>query len=188
MRLDDRLVVLDVHGVVFSNPLVPYLAEIAEHYGREGSEVLEAWSTRLRRPFWLGQLGEVELWTSLFPGCDPVAVSAELEERYEAGPLFHRLDAISDPIWLLSNHRSEWLMPRLARFGLEGRFERVYVSDTIGFVKPEPGAFHFVRELAGERTIRYLDDKPANVNVAATVFDEVLGLEQANRLSSASVA
>ena len=188
MRLDDRLVVLDVHGVVFSNPLVPYLAEMAGHYGREGSEVLQAWSTRLRRPFWLGQLGEAELWTSLFPGCDPVAVSAELEERYEAGPLFHRLDAISDPIWLLSNHRSEWLMPRIARFGLEGRFERVYVSDAIGFVKPEPGAFRFVRELAGERTIRYLDDKPANVTVAATVFDEVLGLEQANRLSSASVA
>ena len=115
MRLDDRLVVLDVHGVVFSNPLVPFLAEMAGQYGREGTEVLQAWSTRLRRPFWLGQLGEAELWTNLFPGCDPVALSAELEGRYEAGPLFHRLDTISDPIWLLSNHRSEWLIPRIAR-------------------------------------------------------------------------
>jgi putative hydrolase of the HAD superfamily len=188
MRRDGRLVVLDVHGVVFSNPLVPYLAEMAGRYGREAPEVLQAWSTRLRRPFWLGHLSEAELWSSLFPGCDPVALSADLEGRYEAGPLFHRLDTIGDPIWLLSNHRSDWLLPRIARFGLEGRFERVYVSDAIGFVKPEPGAFLFVRELAGERTIRYLDDKPANVTVAATVFDEVLVVGQADQISSAPVA
>ena len=188
MRGDDRLVVLDVHGVVFSNPLVTYLAEMAGRFGREDSEVLHSWSTRLRRPFWLGHLSEAELWTSLFPGCDPVALSADLEERYEVGPLFHRLGTISDPIWLLSNHRSGWLLPRIARFGLEGRFERVYVSDAIGFVKPELGAFRFVRDLAGERTIRYLDDKPANVTVAATVFDEVLGVGQADQLSSAPVA
>jgi glucose-1-phosphatase len=187
MRSDGRLVVLDVHGVVFTNPLVPFLLETARRHGREEAQVLRLWSGQLRRPFWLGQSSVSELWQSLYPGCDPAALSAELEERYAAGPLFELLDAIDDPIWLLSNHRSEWLLPRIARFGLEGRFERVCVSDTIGFVKPEPEAFDFVRQLADGRAIRYLDDNPVNVAAAGAIFDQALGLDQADQLRGTPV-
>ena len=187
MRDDGRLILLDVHGVVFNNPLVPYLLETAKRHGRDEVEVLRLWSGELRRPFWLGQVSVSQVWEGLVPGCDPTALSAELEERYQAGPLFRALDAIDEPIWLLSNHRSEWLLPRLARFGLEDRFERVYVSDTIGFVKPEPEAFDFVRQLAGGRAISYVDDNPVNVAAAGAIFDEALGLDQADRLRSTPV-
>ena len=179
MRRDGRLVVLDVHGVVLNNPLVPYLLEMARRHGRDEAQVLQRWSERLRRPFWLGQLSVPQLWENLYPGCDAMTLSAELEERYDAGPLFHALDAIDEPIWLLSNHRSEWLLPRIARFGLEGRFEKVYVSDAIGFVKPEPEAYEFVREMAAGRAIRYVDDNPVNVSAASAIFDDALLLEPA---------
>jgi putative hydrolase of the HAD superfamily len=187
MRDDGRLVVLDVHGVVFNNPLVPYLLETARRHGRDEVEVLRRWSSQLRRPFWLGQLSVAQLWSSLFPGCDPTVLSAELEERYQAGPLLRALDTIDDPIWLLSNHRSEWLLPRIARFGLDDRFERVYVSDAIGFVKPEPQAFEFVRVLAAGRTVRYVDDNPVNVAAAGAIFEEALGLDQVDRLRGSAV-
>jgi hypothetical protein len=52
----------------------------------------------------------------------------------------------------------------------------------IGFVKPEPEAYGFVRRLAGERAIRYIDDNPVNVAAAGAVFDEALGLDQVDRL------
>jgi glucose-1-phosphatase len=187
MRSDGRLVVLDVHGVVFTNPLVPFLLETARRHGRDEAQILRLWSGQLRRPFWLGELSVSQLWDSLYPGCDPTALSVELEARYEVGPLFTLLDTIDDPIWLLSNHRSEWLLPRIARFGLEGRFERVCVSDAIGFVKPEPEAFELVRRMAGGRAIRYLDDNPANVAAAGAIFDEVLGLDEADRLRGTPV-
>ena len=187
MRSDGRLVVLDVHGVVFNNPLVPYLLELARRQDRDEAQVLRLWSGQLRRSFWLGRLSVSQLWGSLLPGGDPTALSAELEELYQAGPLFKLLDTIDDPIWLLSNHRSEWLLPRIARFGLKGRFERVYVSDAIGFVKPEPEAFDFVRQLAGGRAIRYVDDNPVNVTAAGAIFDEALGLDQVDRLRGTPV-
>lgn len=184
MLPSDRLLVLDVHGVVFTNPLIPYLAETAERLGRDSSDVLHLWTSALRRPFWLGQLEERALWETLFPGADADALSAELERRYEPGPLFEVVGESGGPAWLLSNHRSEWLLPRLARFGLEGRFERVLVSDAIGLVKPDIGAFRLVRRLAGDRPITYVDDKLANVETAASVFEQAVHVADAHRLVS----
>mgnify|MGYP000618008867 CR=1 FL=1 len=54
------------------------------------------------------------------------------------------------------------------------RFERVYVSDAIGCIKPEAEAFRLVQRDAGGRAVTYVDDKPANVAVAAGVFAEAL--------------
>ena len=183
MPADDRIVVLDVHGVIFTNPLARFLAELAQRHGRESAEVLQTWTSRLRRPFWLGELGEREMWQTLFPAADADALTAELEGRYARGPLFDALEAISEPIWLLSNHRTDWLLPRLVRFGLAGRFDRIYVSDAIGWVKPEAEAFRLVQREAGRHTVTYVDDKPANVAVAAETFVEAMLVDEAERLT-----
>lgn len=180
----DGLVVLDVHGVVFNKPFLPFLAEAAERHGRDGGQVLHAWSSHVREPFWLGRLGVAEMWSTLLPGADPGALTAELESRYAPGPLFEALADISGPIWLLSNHRSEWLLPRLQRFGLDGRFERVYVSDAIGLVKPDVAAFRLAQRAAGSRPILYVDDKPANVAAAAEVFERSVEVGQMLTLST----
>lgn len=180
----DGLVVLDVHGVVFNKPLVPFLAEVAQRHGRESAQVLDAWSNRVREPFWLGQLGVTEMWSTLLPGADPAALTAELDSRYAPGPLFEALADISGPIWLLSNHRSEWLLPRLQRFGLDGRFERIYVSDAIGLVKPDVEAFRLAQRAAGSRPILYVDDKPANVAAAAEVFERSVDVREMLPLST----
>jgi FMN phosphatase YigB (HAD superfamily) len=168
--MSDRLIVLDVHGVVFTNPLVPFIADLAERTGRDRKEAVATWHGRLRRRFWLGQLSVVELWQEFAPGADAEALTAELEGRYETGPLFDWVAHSDGPIWLLSNHRSDWLQARLARFGLGSRFERVYVSDAIGRVKPEFEAFRYAQDQAGGREITYVDDKPGNVAAAGAVF------------------
>ena len=172
MPAEGRLLVLDVHGVVFTNPLLGFLRQTALRHGLEPEGVIDRWQHDLRRAFWLGSIDEREMWGRLFPADDPAELSAALEACYEAGPLLPALDAIEEPIWLLSNHRSEWLLPRISRFGLAGRFERIYVSDSIGFVKPDAAAFRFAQAQAGDRRILYIDDKPANVAAAARVFDE----------------
>ena len=175
----DRLLVLDVHGVIFTNPLVPFIAEVAERSGRDRAEAVATWHGRLRRPFWLGQLDVDGLWQAVAPGADGAALTAELEERYEVGPLYRWLDGTDVPIWLLSNHRSDWLEARLERFGLADRFERVYVSDAIGQVKPEVEAFRFAQRQAGSRRITYVDDKPGNVAAASAVFARALTVSEA---------
>jgi FMN phosphatase YigB (HAD superfamily) len=188
MPADSRIVVLDVHGVIFTNPLTRFLAELAQRHGRESAEVLQTWTSQLRRPFWLGQLDEQRMWQTLFPASEPDALTAELEQRYAKGPLFDALPDIDEPVWLLSNHRTHWLLPRLARFGLADRFERVYVSDAIGFVKPEAEAFRLVQREAGEHAVTYVDDKWANVTVAAEIFAEALIVGEADRLTTTRIA
>jgi FMN phosphatase YigB (HAD superfamily) len=175
----DRLLVLDVHGVIFTNPLVPFIAEVAEREGGDRTAAVATWTGRLRRPFWLGRLEVEDLWQALLPGRDSSALTAELEQRYAKGPLFGWIERSDEPIWLLSNHRTDWLLARLERFGLADRFERIYVSDAIGQVKPDADAFRFAQRQAGERPITYVDDKPGNVAVASGVFAQALGVSEA---------
>lgn len=175
----DRLLVLDVHGVIFTNPLVPFIADLAERHGWDRAEAVSTWHGRLRRRFWLGQLSVEQLWGTFAPGEDGDALTAELEGRYEAGPLFEWVAHSDEPVWLLSNHRTDWLRARIVRYGLDGRFERVYVSDGIGRVKPEFDAFRFAQDQAGSRDITYVDDKPGNVAAASAVFTTALTVSDA---------
>ena len=126
---------------------------------------------------WVHVDGAFGLWAAASPAL--AHLTQGLEQRYAQGPLFDLLHEISEPLWLLSNHRTEWLMPRLERFGLADRFERIYVSDAIGFVKPDPGAFRMARAAAGNRVVTYVDDKPENVAAAAGVFERAMTVPEA---------
>ena len=97
---------------------------------------------------------------------------ALLEETYRLGPAALHLDELRAhaPLWLLSNHRSHWLEPRLRRFGLTGYFQRILVSDRIGQAKPEPGAFApLLRSGYAPETILFLDDRERNIKAARTL-------------------
>ena len=68
-------------------------------------------------------------------------MAVQLKERYHVGeqisddPIVQVIDDfVTDhdgPIWLLTNHRTEWLLPRLERFCIADRFDRVLVSSAI---------------------------------------------------------
>ncbi len=159
----DAVIVLDVHGVVINNPLPTFLRDVGDRTGVGGDELLRRWRAHWRRPFWEGSITEEEMWGSLAPALDPVALRADLEARYREGPWFDFVKHHDGPMWLLSNHRSSWLLPRLERFGISDRFDRVLVSDVLGAAKPSPEAFAPL--LAGDATV-YFDDSPCNIEAA----------------------
>ncbi len=160
---DGGLVVLDVHGVVLSNPFPGFLREIGERVGIGGDEMFRRWRARWRRPFWEGSITEAEMWEAIAPGLDTVELRADLETRYRRGPWFDVVDDHDGPIWLLSNHRTDWLLPRLDRFGVRDRFERILVSDALRAAKPSPGAF---AALAERDDTVFFDDSSDNVEAA----------------------
>lgn len=168
----DPVVVLDAHGVVFNRVFPSFLDETADARGEDRQDVRERWSSQLRLDFWEGRSTPAEMWADLFPGDSPARLTAELERRYEPGPMYRFAATSSCRLWLLSNHRSGWLLPRLTRFGLDGRFERVLVSDQLGVAKPDPRGFAHVVELAEKADVTLFDDSPSNV---ATAID--LGLD-----------
>jgi putative hydrolase of the HAD superfamily len=160
---DGRLIVLDVHGVVISNPFPGFLREIGERVGLGGDELLRRWRAYWRLPFWEGSITEAEMWDAVAPGLDAAQLRSDLERRYQRGPWFEFVMQHDGPMWLLSNHRTDWLMPRLDRFGLTGRFDCILVSDALGAAKPSPMAFAPLR--TRDDTV-FFDDSPCNVEAA----------------------
>lgn len=158
-----ELLVLDVHGVIFDNPLGGFLDDLGTDTGEGPAALRRRWVDTLRRPFWEGRLTEAQLWDTLAPGADHDELRAELERRYRTGPWFDFVANHSGAMWLLTNHRSEWLHPRLARFGIAERFDRILVSDRIGAAKPSRHAFASVMDVPGAL---FVDDNPRNVAAA----------------------
>lgn len=179
MRLTRRgPLVLDGQGVVFNRPLRAFLADVARHDGRSPDDVWELWRRELRAPFWEGSLSRAAMWGRLAPGRDIGELEAELESRYGPGPLDALVRSVEDrPLWLFTNHRALWLRPRLVRFGLAGRFERVLISDEIGAAKPSASAFAHLLELAPADTLTFVDDSLRNVESARRVGIEAWHLD-----------
>ncbi len=160
---DQPVIALDVHGVVLNNPLPGFIDDVGESTGVGIPAIRHRWRTELRLGFWEGRLSDDEMWGRLAPGCDATQLRRDLEHRYTLGPFGAFVELHTGPIWLLSNHRTDWLMARLDRFGLTERFERIYISDAIGAAKPSDRAFSVLTDRTG---LHYYDDSNRNVNAA----------------------
>lgn len=161
------IVVLDAHGVVFNRVLPTFVRCRAAERGEDPDATWQRWRTDLRLDFWEGRIGPPEMWDRLFPGDNPAELSARLERSYRPGPWFDFVATGSQRLWLLSNHRTGWLLPRLSTFGIAERFERVLVSDRLGVAKPDRRAFAAIVEAARTAAVCLVDDSPQNVAVAA---------------------
>lgn len=160
---DQPIIALDVHGVVFNNPMPGFIDDIGESTGVGIPAIRHRWRTELRLRFWEGRLSDDEMWERLAPGCDATQLRRDLEKRYTLGPFGSFVELHTGPIWLLSNHRTDWLMARLDRFGLTDRFDRIYISDAIGAAKPSDRAFSVLTDRTG---LHYYDDSNRNVTAA----------------------
>lgn len=160
------LVVLDVHGVVFTRAFPEFVHRRALDRREDPDEVWWRWRHEYRLDLWEGRITPEAMWRGLFPGDDPQRLSADVERGYGPGPLFEQIERSDQTLWLLSNHRSEWLLPRLARFGIADRFERVLVSDRLGAAKPDVRAFAPLLDAGRHRTVCFIDDSPRNVAAA----------------------
>ena len=161
-----EVLVLDVHGVLFDKPLAGFLHDVGERTGEGGQQILQRWHRDLRTPFWTGHLDEESMWNQLAPSESPSTLLSDLEARYDRGPLWTLATTFHRDVWLLSNHRSNWLHERLARFGIAEKFDRVIVSDEIAAAKPDPRAFGSVSEECLTRSVLFIDDQLHNVQVA----------------------
>lgn len=164
--IDADIVVLDAHGVVFNRAFPAFVRRRAIERGDDPAAVWDRWRDELRLDFWEGRTTPAWMWSALFPGDCPARLSADLERLYRPGPLFPFVACGTHRMWLLSNHRSGWLLPRLTRFGLADRFERVLISDQRGVAKPDPAAFEPVAEAMSDARVCLLDDSAGNVDAA----------------------
>jgi len=164
-----ELLVLDAHGVIFNNPFPTFLKDLAAIRNERPRDLLGRWTKHIRTPAWTGRLSDTELWRQLAVAGNPDDWRAKLEAMYAPGPAAPHLVrwASAAPIWVLSNHRSHWLLPRLDRFALTPHFQRVVVSDAVGAAKPDLAIFETVLDSGIARSrVLFVDDHRRNLKTA----------------------
>jgi len=172
-----QLVLLDACGVILNDPLPELLIALASAIDVPHAEVMRRYAD-LRLPFWTGRLGEIPFWECLTGGVDAPGWASRLASSFRPGPAAPALGAWATRARLrvLSNHRSEWLVPRLMAMDLARHFERVVVSDAIDAAKPSPEAF--LRALSDAAVapgdVLFVDDKRVNVEAARSLGLEAL--------------
>lgn len=169
-RSSNHIMILDAHGVIFNNPFIGFLADVARMTGQTREDVLERWYREVRTLAWTGAMTDEEIWRSLTAQRgDTQCWQALLETHYTLGPVAPMLRMWSQmmPIWILSNHRSHWLDRRLKRFQIDELFERVIVSDAVNLTKPDYRLFEYTAKLLPPSvTAFFVDDQQKNVEAA----------------------
>ena len=132
-----EVVALDVHGVVFNNPLPWFLAELGARSELGSNRFKQMWRSTWRLPFWEGRVSEEDMWAGIAPGLDPACLRADLERRYRPGP---------------------WVDFAVAQYA-----DRVLVSDALGAAKPSPAAF---APRVEHCSVVFFDDSHRNVDAA----------------------
>lgn len=179
-----RRLVLDAGGVLLAERFRPFLAAVAEEHGQAGQELLALYEAELRSCLWRGEATVEEFWLAVARALeaeDPEATAVELGRRAQG--LFEPLGttsrlavwAESAELWLLSNHRHEWLRPVLEAEGLISLFDRLIISSEAGAMKPEPAIYAALREgLSADDLVLFVDDKQENLDAAASSGAELL--------------
>ena len=172
---DNKLLVLDGQGVVFDAPIKRFLATFADDQQLSLRDIEARWESGLRERAWRGRIDDANLWNELAGrSVDAAQTRLRLDASYRPGPAAPHLADWSGKarLCLLSNHRSAWLLPQLDAFGIRSFFEKIWVSDATGHVKPEAAAFDPVfRYRDAGLHVLFVDDQPHNVRAA-----EALGI------------
>ena len=121
-----------------------------------------------RRAYWGGDLPEVAFWQAAgIPVPDPERRTAVLELRPVVVPArIARWRQVAD-IWVVSNHRHEWLLPVLDAAGFTAVVDRIEVSSLTGRVKPDPAAWEaLLADGTSPERVAVVDDQQPNLDSA----------------------
>ncbi|WP_127530487.1 HAD family hydrolase [Paenibacillus kobensis] len=162
--------VLDVGGVLLSNLTPAFWTEAIARGGADYAAVRSRYKTEIRDDLWSGAVTEQEFWNWIETNCpsvSPVAGQALLMDCLVPLPALEHLERwsrIAD-LHLLSNHRHEWLLPKLTNF--MGLFRSVTVSSQAGCFKPNAAIYQIASESIGaDSPILFVDDSAANLKQA----------------------
>jgi HAD superfamily hydrolase (TIGR01509 family) len=168
-----KRLVLDAGGVLYDEGFRPLLGSLAVSAGRPAEDGVDYYNTQLRRHLWRGCISVDEFWTRL---SDFLPLTKEqLAELIENGApgIFNPLDSLEKieewsekaEVWILSNHRHEWLLPALEESGIRDYFDRIIISSSAGHMKPDLAIYEGLREGEPEE-VMFVDDKAENLDAA----------------------
>ncbi|GFN31748.1 HAD-IA family hydrolase [Paenibacillus xylaniclasticus] len=162
--------VLDVGGVLLSNLTPAFWTEAVTRSGVDYAVVRARYKSEIRDDLWSGVLTEEQFWSWIAfycPSISPEAGQALLMDCLVPLPALtylHKWSRIAD-LHLLSNHRHEWLLPKLEDY-IE-LFRTVTISSQSGCFKPNEAIYRIAEQSIGiEAPILFVDDSTTNLQQA----------------------
>lgn len=165
-----KILVLDVGGVLASN-LSPSLWQQLAALGQCEEQLLyAAYKEEMSEKLWCGHYIEAEWWNWL--AARGIAVRNEQRAALIAThlrplPALDKLAAWAKQcsILIMSNHRSEWLLPLLEPH--VSALQAIHISDQAGLRKPDPRWFQKINAtLERPCDVMFVDDSLKNVHAA----------------------
>lgn len=171
-----KRLVLDVGGVLFGEGFRPLLGSLAEAGGYPAENGVAHYNQHLRPGLWRGGITVDQFWGSFgetfsIPEEELARlVSDGTPQIFQALPALDRLRdwAQRVELWILSNHRHEWLRPELERRGLDQVFDRIIISSEVGLMKPDKGIYATLRDGSPDQVL-FVDDKDENIEAAFAI-------------------
>jgi len=171
----ERTLLLDACGVMLGEPVGPLFAAVAASAGKTPDAVAKVFRDRFRNDLWSGRSAEGTFWMDFARACGLDRPSESwrgvIDSSMHPMPALRRLQRWSQNarLILISNHRHEWLAPRLEALGVTRHFTELRISSVTGVVKPAPAAY--AEALGGRAPMDtlYVDDKAANVAAARSL-------------------
>jgi len=127
----------------------------------------------VREALWTGVMTDGQFWGWLctaFPPINDSIARARLAATLKPLPASAQLGtwAQSVDVHLLSNHRTEWVMPALN--GLLRHVTSVTISSAVGYCKPHPAIYEVVAsKLEPDAVTVYVDDQEKNFPPASAL-------------------
>lgn len=186
------LVVLDVGGVLFTDIETNLKQALTQATACSKEAVFSAFGS-MEEDLWCGRISTEEFWRSLGgklrhhfdsqlwdEAC--VELQAPLLSQQSLDNLVGKYD-----VALLTNHRPEWLFPRLDRAGLNAAFSPVVVSAIVGRMKPDPRIYETVNNKLSRNYDRrlFIDDRPINLQPAVDLGYQVISADPRHDWESA---
>lgn len=176
--------VLDVGGVLLSNLTPNFWTQLVERTGVDHAEIRARYKSEIRDDLWSGAVEEPQFWKWMNQYCpslteeegrsmimDNLVPLASLERLVQWRQLAD--------IHILSNHRTEWLDPKLASHAQH--FTSMTVSSHAGSFKPNRSIYQHAAAAIGdaEGPILFVDDSASNLQQAESLGWSVLLADQA---------
>ena len=161
----ERILLLDIGGVIMTDPMGAFIDRLSQESKCPREELESFYRDVLYAPFWDGTISENAFWDKLLDRCGlpdqreawrPWLLTA-MTPLPAAGKLNHWRKTCE--LWMLSNHRSEWLRPLLNQYELTEFFSRIFISDEVGLAKPDPALYALVKREAESKRMLYVDDR-----------------------------
>lgn len=165
--------ILDVGGVLLTNLTPSFWTQVARMSGVDYAALRRSYKEEVRDDLWSGALEEPAFmsWLSArCPGVSEQAARAILLDCLLPLPALERLAdwAHIAHLHILSNHRDEWLAPKLAEYAAS--FQSMTVSSKAGSFKPNTAIYRLAAEAAnGNSPILFVDDSVNNLRQAEAI-------------------